>query len=169
MALWSIHRQLEKQMQLQTPRFAMAPRTVPAQRWETEGKTRRAAVRRKVGYEFRNNIPPYFFYRTRVRSLAMLVTHSLTHSLTDPLTDSLLFSKLDWCDPGVWRYQLKTCYRTWVRSLVMLVSNWLTHWLTDSLTHSCLVNLMALYDPNCLMMTQQLRVDNSLAEGEVWS
>ena len=28
----------------------------------------------------------YHFYRTRVRSLAMLVTHSLTHSLTDWLT-----------------------------------------------------------------------------------
>ena len=61
MALWSIHRQLEKQMQLQTPRFAMAPRTVPAQRWETEGKTRRAAVRRKVGYEFCNNLPKFVF------------------------------------------------------------------------------------------------------------
>ena len=35
------------------------------------------------------------FYRTRVRSLAMLVTHWLPNSL--------LFSKLDWCDPGVWR------------------------------------------------------------------
>ena len=32
------------------------------------------------------------FYRTRVRSLAMLVTNWLTHWL--------LFSKLDWCDPG---------------------------------------------------------------------
>ena len=29
-------------------------------------------------------------------------------SLTHWLTDSLLFSKLDWCNPGVWRYQLKT-------------------------------------------------------------
>ena len=34
------------------------------------------------------------FYRTRVRSLVMLVTHSLTHWLTD----SLLFSKLDACE-----------------------------------------------------------------------
>ena len=47
-----------------------------------------------------------FFYRTRVRSLAMLVTHWLTNWLTD----SLLFSELDWCDPGVWRCQLKTCW-----------------------------------------------------------
>ena len=34
------------------------------------------------------------------------------------------------------------------------------HWLclsvTPSLTHCCLVNLMALYDPNYLMMSQQL-------------
>ena len=28
----------------------------------------------------------YLFYRTRVRSLAMLVTHSLTNSLTNSLT-----------------------------------------------------------------------------------
>ena len=38
-------------MQTKTRRFVMAPRTVPAQRSEMEGKTRRAAVRRKVGYE----------------------------------------------------------------------------------------------------------------------
>ena len=58
------------------------------------------------------------FYRTRVRSLVMLVTHSLTNWLThwlpfsklDSLTHWLLFSKLDWCDPGLWRYQLKTCW-----------------------------------------------------------
>ena len=42
------------------------------------------------------------YYRTQVRSLAMLVTNSLTHSLP--------FSKLDWCDPGVWRCLLKTCW-----------------------------------------------------------
>ena len=32
------------------------------------------------------------------------------------LTDSLLFSRTDWCDPGVWRCQLKTswcCYCCW--------------------------------------------------------
>ena len=42
------------------------------------------------------------FYRTRVRSLAMLVTNWLTHWLP--------FSKLDWCDPGTCRWQLKTCW-----------------------------------------------------------
>ena len=46
----------------------------------------------------------------------------------------------------------KDFYRTRVLSLVMLVSDSLTHSLTDS----CLVNLMALYDPNYLMMSQQL-------------
>ena len=46
------------------------------------------------------------FYRTRVRSLAVLVSDSLTHSLTD----SLLFSKLDWSDPEMWIWQLKTCW-----------------------------------------------------------
>ena len=51
----------------------------------------------------------HYFYRTRVRSLAMLVSDSLANSLTHWLTHSLLFSKLDWCDPGVWRCQLKTC------------------------------------------------------------
>ena len=38
--------------------------------------------------------------------------------------------------------------------------------ITHSLTHSCLVNLMALYDPNCLMMSSDhwecLSVTNSL-------
>ena len=42
------------------------------------------------------------FYQTRVRSLAALVTHWLTNWLT--------LSKLDWCDPGVRRCQLKTCW-----------------------------------------------------------
>ena len=42
------------------------------------------------------------YYRTRVRSLAMLVTNSLTNWLP--------FSKLYWCDPGRWRWQLKTCW-----------------------------------------------------------
>ena len=31
-------------------------------------------------------------------------------SLTDSLTDSVTLSKLYWCDPGVWRCQLKTCW-----------------------------------------------------------
>ena len=48
----------------------------------------------------------YDFYRTRVRSLGMLVTNSLTNWLTH----WLLFSKVYWCDPGVWRCQLKTCW-----------------------------------------------------------
>ena len=41
-------------------------------------------------------------YRTRVRSLTMLVTHWLTNWLTH----SLLFSKLDWCD--VWLVGITT-------------------------------------------------------------
>ena len=41
------------------------------------------------------------FYRTQVRSLAMLVINSLTDWLAT-------FSKLDWCD--VWRCLLKTCW-----------------------------------------------------------
>ena len=40
------------------------------------------------------------FYRVQVRSLSTLVTHSLPNSV--------LFSKLDWCDPCMWRWQLKT-------------------------------------------------------------
>ena len=48
----------------------------------------------------------FSFYRTRVRSLTMLVTNSLTNWLTH----SLLFSRLDWCDPSVWRCLLKTCW-----------------------------------------------------------
>ena len=44
----------------------------------------------------------YHFYRTQVRSLGMLVSDWLTHSLP--------FSKLDWCDSGMLRWQLKTCW-----------------------------------------------------------
>ena len=39
-------------------------------------------------------------------------------SVTNSLTDSLLFSKLDWWDPYVWRCQIKTCwgcYCCWCR------------------------------------------------------
>ena len=50
-----------------------------------------------------------FFYRTRVRSLFTLVSNWLT----DWLTHWLLFSTLDWCDPGMCRWQLKTCYCCW--------------------------------------------------------
>ena len=59
------------------------------------------------------------FYRTRVRSLGMLVTNSLTHWLTDSLTHWLLFSRLDRCDPGVRRCQLKTCWSTDVKKLLL--------------------------------------------------
>ena len=34
----------------------------------------------------------------------------LALSVTDWLTDWLLFSKLSWWDPGVWRCQLNTCW-----------------------------------------------------------
>ena len=36
-----------------------------------------------------------YFYRTRVRSLGMLVSNSLTHSLTDSLTHCRLVNLID--------------------------------------------------------------------------
>ena len=36
--------------------------------------------------------------------------HWLCLSLTHSLTHWLLFSKLDWCDPGVWKCLIKTCW-----------------------------------------------------------
>ena len=36
--------------------------------------------------------------------------HCLPLSLTHWLTHWLLSNKLDWCDPGMWRCQLKTCW-----------------------------------------------------------
>ena len=43
--------------------------------------------------------------------------HWLCLSLTNSLTDSVTLSKLYWCDPGVWRCQLKTywgcCWCWW--------------------------------------------------------
>ena len=41
--------------------------------------------------------------------------------LPNKLTDSLLFSRLYWCDPGVWRCQLKTC---WCRNCCWWGSCW---------------------------------------------
>ena len=34
----------------------------------------------------------------------------VTNWLTDSLTNWLPFSKLDWCEPGIWRWQLKPCW-----------------------------------------------------------
>ena len=42
------------------------------------------------------------------------------HSLTNSLTNSLPFSKLDWCDPGVWRCQLKTCWGLLLLLMLMM-------------------------------------------------
>ena len=63
-----------------------------------------------------------FFYRTRVRSFAMLVSI---------LTDSLLFSEFDWCDPGVWRCQLKTrwgCFVADVADEDRVGNSWMHTW-----------------------------------------
>ena len=55
----------------------------------------------------------------------------------------------------------------WINGVDLLVQGFFIgpesdHWqclsLTDSLNHSCLVNLMALYDTNCLMMSQEKMV-----------
>ena len=45
-------------------------------------------------------------YRTRARSLESY--HCIVLSLTNWLTHPVTFSRLVWCDPGVWRCQLKT-------------------------------------------------------------
>ena len=45
---------------------------------------------------------------------------SVTHWLTDSLTHSVTFSKLDWCDPGVWRCQLKTCWGLLLLLMLMM-------------------------------------------------
>ena len=42
------------------------------------------------------------------------------HSLTHWLPNSVLFSKLDWCDPGVWRCQLKTCWGLLLLLMLMM-------------------------------------------------
>ena len=36
------------------------------------------------------------------------------------LSDSLPFSKLDWCDSGMWRWQLKTCWGWYCLTLMMI-------------------------------------------------
>ena len=59
-------------------------------------------------------------WKGSVLSLADVDTFMISFYLSDPspiigyachsLTDWLLFSKLDWCDPGVWICLLKTCW-----------------------------------------------------------
>ena len=66
----------------------------------------------------------YNDYRTRVRSLFTLVTNSLTNWLTN----WLLLSKLDWCYPGVWRCQLKTCWGCYCCSCWWWGTCWLRLW-----------------------------------------
>ena len=57
---------------------------------------------------------PQIFYESSKYNFAIFIgpesDHCLPLSLTHWLTNSLLFSKLDWCNPGVRRCQLKTCW-----------------------------------------------------------
>ena len=50
----------------------------------------------------------YFAWQVQYLSGVFIGPES-DHCLLLSLTHSLLFSKLDWCNPGVWRFQLKTC------------------------------------------------------------
>ena len=46
--------------------------------------------------------------------------HWLPLPLSNLRTNSLLFSRLDWCDPGVWRCQLKTCWGLLLLLMLMM-------------------------------------------------
>ena len=74
--------------------------------------------------------PPYYLFLSDPSPIIGNACQWLPNSLTH----WLLFSKLDWCDPGMWRWQLKTCWSCFSR-LAMLVTNWLTDSLTHWLTH----------------------------------
>ena len=54
-------------------------------------------------------VVPEFFGRIFLSDPSPIIGNAC-YSLTHWLTHSLPFSKLDWCDPGVWRCQLKTCW-----------------------------------------------------------
>ena len=97
------------------------------------------------------------FYRTRVRSLAMLVTHSLT----DWLTNSLPFSKLDWCEPGKWRWQLKTCWSCWWWETVYSV--------TFSIQFLTVLKSFSRLDSNSLTFLQLVKAVKTLTGGATWS
>ena len=56
---------------------------------------------------------PLFFNKLLLLSDPSPIIGYACQWLTNWLTNSLLFSKLEWCDPGVWRYQLKTCWYCW--------------------------------------------------------
>ena len=54
----------------------------------------------------KKNLCNVMFFSDPVPIIAM-------HWLPLSLTNSVLFSRLDWCDPGVWRLHLKTCWRSY--------------------------------------------------------
>ena len=56
------------------------------------------------------------FYQTPVRSLVMLVSHSLTNGLTH----SLLFSKLDWCDMCLVKMPTQNLLRLFLLLMLMM-------------------------------------------------
>ena len=85
---------------------------------------------RKYQIQLMSLFPPSYFYRTRVRSLAMLVTHWLTNSLTHCRLVNLIDVTLA-CEDG----NSKLVVTVW---LCLSLTDWLTHWLTDC----CLVNLI---------------------------
>ena len=53
-------------------------------------------------------------------SLPYRSNHWLALSLTLSLSHWLLFSRLDWCDSGVWRCQLKTCWGLLLMLMLMM-------------------------------------------------
>ena len=60
----------------------------------------------KISFQFLSSGPSFSFL-SDPSPILVYPCHWLIPWLTDSLTHSC-FSELDWCDPGVWRWQLKT-------------------------------------------------------------
>ena len=77
------------------------------------------------------------------------------------LTNWLPFSKLDWCEPGMWRWQLKTCWSCWWWETVYSV--------TFSIQFLTVLKSFSRLDSNSLTFLQLVKAVKTLTGGATWS
>ena len=87
--------------------------------------------------------------------------HWLCLSVTNSLTNWLPFSKLDFCEPGMWRWQLKTCWSCWWWETVYSV--------TFSIQFLTVLKSFSRLDSNSLTFLQLVKAVKTLTGGATWS
>ena len=102
----------------------------------------------------------YFLQKSLLLDLSPIIGCAC-HSLPDWLTVSLLFGKLDWCDTGIWRWQLKTCWSCWWWETVYSV--------TFSIQFLTVLKSFSRLDSNSLTFLQLVKAVKTLTGGATWS